>query len=179
MTAQVNDGDIALVGAGIKSNAGDLSLGVGSGGTKVSVTANELHVGDATNSDKKIFFDRVSASPAIAWDEATKQFLMTLDGTTYRQVASGAKGTATLSFGAAPGTNVCFIAVTGQTAILSSSVPQAWMGADSTADHNSEEHKLVPVKLTCGSVIAGTGFTIFAVTEWRLSGTFTAHWSWQ
>ena len=94
----------------------------------------------------------------------------------------GATGTATIDFGAAPGTNVTSLVVTGQAAILAGSLVEAFMMADTTVSgavgHNAEEHKLVPIKLTCGSIVAGTGFTIFAETEWRLSGTFQVRWVW-
>ena len=88
-------------------------------------------------------------------------------------------GTATLNFGsAAGGTNVVTVAVTGQTGITTSSHAEAWLMGDSTASHNDYEHSIVPIKLTCGSLINNTGFTITAVSEWRLTGTFTAHWVW-
>jgi hypothetical protein len=94
----------------------------------------------------------------------------------------GATGTATIDFGAAPGTNVTSVVVTGQTGILSGSFAEAFMMADSTVSgatgHNAEEHKLVPIKLTCGSVVAGTGFTIFAESSWRLTSTFQVRWVW-
>lgn len=89
-----------------------------------------------------------------------------------------ATGTAVIDFGAAPGGNAASVAVTGQGAILSGSLCEAWMMASSSADHNDQEHMLVPVKLTCGSVVAGTGFTIYARSEWRLTGQFTVQWVW-
>jgi hypothetical protein len=56
------------------------------------------------------------------------------------------------------------------------------MMADTTvsgaAGHNAEEHKLLPIKLTCGALVAGTGFTIFGVTEFRLTSTFQVRWVW-
>lgn len=87
-------------------------------------------------------------------------------------------GTATLDFGAAPGTNAASVTVTGEAGIGTSSVAEAWMMAESTADHNAEEHSLVPIRLTCGTFVAGTGFTIQARCDWRLSGTFKVRWVW-
>lgn len=87
-------------------------------------------------------------------------------------------GTATLDFGAVPGTNIAEVTVTGQTGILSGSLVEAWMMAESTAEHNAYEHAVVPMKITCGSVVAGTGFTITAVTDYRLTGTFKVKWVW-
>jgi hypothetical protein len=89
-----------------------------------------------------------------------------------------ATGTATIDFGAAPGTNAVEVAVTGQAGISTSSQAEAWMMASSTATHNAEEHMLVPIKLTCGNLINATGFTIYARSDWRLTGTFTVQWIW-
>lgn len=89
-----------------------------------------------------------------------------------------ATGTATINFGVAPGTNLVSVAVTGQTAIASGSHAEAFFMGDTTADHNADEHQFADIKLVCGSIVAGTGFTIFASTQLRLTGTFTVHWVW-
>lgn len=93
-----------------------------------------------------------------------------------------ATGSATIDFGAVPGTNITSLVITGQAGILVGSLAEAFMMADSTvvgaAGHNAEEHKLVPIKLTCGNIVAGTGFTIWAETEWRLTSTFQVRWVW-
>jgi hypothetical protein len=92
-----------------------------------------------------------------------------------------ATGTATVDFGAAPGTNIAEIAVTGQAAILAASHVEAWMmGSDSTASHNAYEHAVVPLELHLAIVAltAGVGFTIRALTRLRLTGTFVVHWAW-
>jgi hypothetical protein len=91
------------------------------------------------------------------------------------------QGTSIINFGAAPGTTQVALAVTGQTSILSGSYVEAWMMADSTADHNAEEHKLMAAKigLVCGSVVAGTGFTITATSpDVRLTGQWSVRWVW-
>lgn len=87
-------------------------------------------------------------------------------------------GTAVLNFGATPGTNVVTTTVTGQTGILSGSQVHAVMMAEATATHNAYEHTIVPIRLTCGNLVAGTGFDITAVTDWRLNGTFNVRWTW-
>lgn len=91
---------------------------------------------------------------------------------------SGAVGTATLDFGAAPGSNVATVMVTGQTDIVSGSQATAELMGDTTADHNAYEHLIVPLTVRCGDIVAGTGFTITASSEWRLTGTFKVRWSW-
>jgi len=87
-------------------------------------------------------------------------------------------GSATLNFGATPGTNQVSVAVTGQTTIVAGSTASAFLMYDSTATHNIEEHSIVPMRLVCGTIVAGVGFTIYAFSEWRLTGTFTVRWSW-
>ncbi len=90
----------------------------------------------------------------------------------------GAKGIAILDFEGPPGSSYAEVIVTGQGSILADSAVEAFMMAESTADHNDVEHALVPIKLTCGDVVAGVGFTIRAVTEYRLTGTFKIRWVW-
>lgn len=94
------------------------------------------------------------------------------------------QGTATIDFGATPGTNTASVTVTGQSGILSGSLVEAFLMADTTvsgsAGHNEPEHQLLAGKvgLTCGEVIAGTGFTIHAVSELRLTSTIQVRWVW-
>lgn len=87
-------------------------------------------------------------------------------------------GTATINFGAAPGGHQAQVAVTGQTTIVSGSLCEAFMMLDSTADHSADEHLIAPIRLVCGSVVAGTGFTIYACSEWSLTGSFSVRWVW-
>lgn len=86
-------------------------------------------------------------------------------------------GTADLNFGAAPGTNVITLTVTGQTGIVSGSNVRAWIMAEASASHNAYEHMLVPLRLTCGNIVAGTGFDIVAVSDMRLTGIFKCRWA--
>lgn len=87
-------------------------------------------------------------------------------------------GTATLTFGSIPGTNLVTTTVTGQAGILTNSHIEAFLMGDSTATHNVYEHNIVPFTLTCGNIVAGTGFDIVASSDLRLTGTFTCHWVW-
>jgi hypothetical protein len=91
---------------------------------------------------------------------------------------ASATGTAVVNFGAAPGSSVASVAVTGQASIGSGSHCEAFLMGDSTATHNAEEHAFAPIRFVCRDVIAGTGFTIYATTELRLTGTFTVRWVW-
>jgi hypothetical protein len=90
-----------------------------------------------------------------------------------------ATGAAVIDFGAAPGRNDASVTVTGQTGIVAASEIEPWMMAESTADHNVTEHIMAPIKLTAGNIVDNTSFTIYAASEWRLTGTFAVHWVWK
>jgi hypothetical protein len=93
----------------------------------------------------------------------------------------GAQGTATLNFGALPGTSDASIAVTGQTAILSSSLVEAWIVPATTADHSADEHMVESLDIYAGNIVAGTGFTIYGFNEAAIGtihGNWTIGWVW-
>jgi hypothetical protein len=77
----------------------------------------------------------------------------------------GAQGTATLDFGAYPGTSITSVAVTGQTGIVSSSLIEAWIRPIDTANHTADEHLVDPPRVLAGNIIAGTGFTIYGIDQ--------------
>lgn len=87
-------------------------------------------------------------------------------------------GTAVLNFGSTPGTSVVITTITGQAGIVAGSFIEAWIMMEATATHNAYEHGIVPIKLSCGNIVAATGFDIMASTEWRLDGTFSVKWVW-
>jgi len=92
----------------------------------------------------------------------------------------GASGTAVLNFGATPADEAS-IAVTGQAGIVSGSHAEAFFMQETTADNGADEHAeaaaLCP--LICGSIVAGTGFTIYAhpLAAFGL-GQFNVNWVW-
>jgi hypothetical protein len=88
---------------------------------------------------------------------------------------------ATVDFGSGGGTSQASVDVTGQTAILSTSVPKAWIASDATAARNSVEHRMFAAvsSVTCGTVTEGVGFTVYVTTmALRVNGTFQVRWSW-
>lgn len=95
---------------------------------------------------------------------------------------AGNAGTATLDFGAVPGSNTASAVVTGQTSILSTSTPQAFLCDDTTVvgalGHNAVEHQITPMRLVCGSIVPGVGFTIYATSDWRLTSTYQVRFVW-
>lgn len=79
-------------------------------------------------------------------------------------------GTATLDFGAMPGSAMAQVAVTGQTGILTSSQVEAWISLETaTADHSKDEHLIENFRVRAGTIIAGTGFNIYGEVQhpWR------------
>jgi len=94
---------------------------------------------------------------------------------------ANAIGTATINFGAHPGSNEASVAVTGQTGISATSKCEAWvMGDDSTADHTDNDHRYLPAlaAFTCGTPTAGTGFTIYARSPHKMRGQYALRWVW-
>jgi hypothetical protein len=91
---------------------------------------------------------------------------------------AGNIGSATLDFGTGNGT--ANVVVTGQATILTTSAVQAFFMADTTTDHNDGDHMFAAlvVSLTCGAVVAGTGFTIYATCSDDVVGTFKVRFVW-
>jgi hypothetical protein len=94
----------------------------------------------------------------------------------------GAQGTATLDFGAFPGTPQASIAVTGQTGILSTSLVEAWIfPPGGTVDHSEDEHIVENFSVIAAKIVAGTGFTIFGESlppSINIYGTWKIAWCW-
>jgi hypothetical protein len=94
---------------------------------------------------------------------------------------SSATGTATINFGAYPGSNEASVAVTGQTSILATSKVEAFvMGDDTSTDHTAADHRYFALfaALSCGTPTASTGFTIHARSAEKLTGQWTVRWVW-
>ena len=89
-------------------------------------------------------------------------------------------GTATLNWGAHPGASEASVTVTGQTGITTGSHVEAWymeevLGAKTASDHG---YMALLSSLSCGNIVAGTSFTIYGKSEYKLQGSFTVHWVW-
>lgn len=73
------------------------------------------------------------------------------------------QGTAEVDFGAFPGASDASFVVTGQAAILSGSLVEAWVRLVDTVDHLADEHWVETIKIEAGNIVAGVGFTIYAL----------------
>jgi hypothetical protein len=90
-------------------------------------------------------------------------------------------GTATLNFGAHPGSNEASVAVTGLTTISATSKAEAFIMADDTStDHTASDHRYVELwlNLTCGTPTAATGFTIYGRSTEKLTGQWAVRYVW-
>lgn len=69
-------------------------------------------------------------------------------------------GAVILNFGAFPGVSDFSVFVTAS-AIGSGAIAQAWVRPSDTADHTVDEHWCEGIKILAGSVVSGSGFTIY------------------
>ena len=87
----------------------------------------------------------------------------------------GSQWSATLNFGATP-TFEGSIAVTGQAAIIAGSHAEAFLMQESiTAEYDMAMRLL---EFSCGSVVAGTGFTIYCNSKSYATGSISVRWVW-
>lgn len=107
------------------------------------------------------------------WNEAHDLSGLTLDEIGIVQ------GSATLNF--STGENEATVAVIGQTGITTEAKVKAWiMADDTTADHTANDHRFIGLVLTvtCGNIVAGTGFTIYGMSLYQLVGQYKVRWMW-
>lgn len=87
-------------------------------------------------------------------------------------------GVAILDFGT--GSNEASVDVAAAE-ILGTSKAESWvMGDDTSTDHTANDHRYFPLFacLTCGTPSAGIGFTIYARSLQKLTGTWTIRYVW-
>ena len=89
------------------------------------------------------------------------------------------QGTTTINFGAFPGGTDASVVISGQASILAGSLVEAWVLPAATADHSADEHWLDKPDVTACAVVAGTGFSIYALAKTnRLYGLWNIAWVW-
>jgi hypothetical protein len=76
-----------------------------------------------------------------------------------------AQGTTTIDFGAFPGSPDASVTVTGQGSITATSLVEAWIMPTATADHSADEHWADPPRVMAGTIVNGTGFTIYGTNR--------------
>jgi len=90
-----------------------------------------------------------------------------------------AQGEVVLDFGGTP-IETGSVVVSGQADIAATDHVEAFFMKDSTADNNAAAHEEAAAvcPLVCGSIVAGTSFTIFARSPFALlTGDFNIRWT--
>ena len=87
------------------------------------------------------------------------------------------QGTATVDFGT--GKTDASVVVTGQAGILSNSFLEAWLSGAATSNNPVDSGFTEQLTVYAGDVIAGTGFTIYALCPvGRAFGQYVVNWVW-
>jgi hypothetical protein len=93
-----------------------------------------------------------------------------------------ATGSIEIDFGAlgSSGTNEASVAVTGQSAILSTSSAEAWIMREDSTNHTASDQAYMDIftSITCGVPTDGIGFTIYATSTEKLTGKLKVRWVW-
>lgn len=120
-------------------------------------------------------------SGAATWSPVTIGANLSFTGGTLAGTGGGGSvtsGTSTVSFGGTA-TNEASLVVTGQTGILAGSKVIASIGTSATGDYTADDHKYLGslgVSVTVGNVVAGTGFTIFIRSVYKMTGDISVNW---
>jgi len=75
--------------------------------------------------------------------------------------SGGSRGTGQIDFGATNAQETTLV-ITGQAGILAGSTVSAWIVPTATTDHSVDEHLVDPPRVFAGTIVPGTGFTIYA-----------------
>lgn len=90
-------------------------------------------------------------------------------------------GTALLDFGSDPNSSAS-VYVSGQTGLLTTSKVRISITGVSTADNTIQDHLTLAAnsRLTAGNMIANTGFTIYAESQYGIyTGKYQVNWVWR
>ncbi len=127
---------------------------LGKRGPRIISSTSNVKFRNATNSS---FVTGDIADPITSDNIANKRYVDSVSGTL---------GTATLDFGAFPGSFDTFINITGQTNILTTSFIEAWIAPKNTVDHSVDEHIVDAPKVFAANILSGIGFTIYALANY-------------
>lgn len=92
--------------------------------------------------------------------------------------SAGNFGTASLNFGTGKGSMDTTTIVIGQTGIILASNIQLWVTGDTTVNHSPDEHLMAGIQAVAENIVAGTGFTIRATSQFFVTGLFAIRWVW-
>jgi hypothetical protein len=89
-------------------------------------------------------------------------------------------GSATLDFGAFPGSNEASVVITGEAGIVTGSRVDAWIVVAASSNHTENDHAYAAslVGVSAGTIVNATGFTIHARSAEKMQGVFNVNWAW-
>lgn len=98
----------------------------------------------------------------------------------------GAQGTASLDFGAVPGSHSATLDVSGQTGFVATSLAEAWIVPKATVDHSADEHRVEELRVDAVYQADGTiriygehnGQGSRDTNGHKLYGIFNIGWVW-
>lgn len=119
----------------------------------------------------------LAADESVHYEDAHGWYVLDATGSRKGVGATGAagadgggtvlgSGTAIVDFGAS-GAPVASVDVTGQAAILAGSLVFCWIKPEATVDHSVGEHIVEDIKVVAADIVAGVGFTIYALSPDR------------
>lgn len=87
-------------------------------------------------------------------------------------------GETTVDFTSTPSASASVV-IDGQDYIEEGSLVEAWIEAKATSDHTEAQHAAEPLRVVAGTIVPGTGFTIYVYNDGgTTSGTWTVAWRW-
>jgi hypothetical protein len=93
-----------------------------------------------------------------------------------------ATGSIEIDFGTlgSNGANEASVAITGQSAILSTSAAEAWIMREDSTNHTANDQAYIAAftSITCGVPTDGVGFTIYGTSTEKLTGKVKVRWVW-
>lgn len=176
------------------------TLSLGAGGVAIPSGAPGVVTNKLYQVGGSLYFNgaQLAAGAGITLSSALTGFVLGTDGTALSATdtvlqafqklqvrvnagsgSSAMTGAVVIDFGAYPGSNEASVVVTGQSGITALSKVDAFFVAVATADHSINDHTYAPlfIYLTAGSLVAGTGFTIYARSPEKMSGTYNLNWT--
>lgn len=96
--------------------------------------------------------------------------------------AQGATGTAVVDFGS--GNSEASVVITGQSSIVAGSVIRAWINPIASSNNEADAHLRETLNIVAGSIVPGTGFTVYAFKWAALEqdtlafGQYNVFWQW-